>query len=186
NSRRYVRYGRQRVSFILVAVQDGVAVEQVRDSLARLPHLTAFTADEFRNQTMRFIIWRTSIGLNFAMTVALGLLVGLVVSTAAFYQFASDHLAHFALLKAVGVRPRTLIRLVFLQGGTAAAISYGIGIGLAGILTLPGLAPDAEVTSSFPWPLLVGGLVPLSLCVAVGCGIHLWRVLRVDPVSLFQ
>jgi putative ABC transport system permease protein len=186
NSRRYVRTGRQRISFILVQVQEGIPVEQVRDALARLPHLTAFTAEEFRWQTMRFIIWRTSIGLNFAMTVALGLLVGLVVSTAAFYQFASDHLPHFALLKAVGVRPWTLIQLVFLQAGTAGAISYGIGIGLAGLLTLPGLAPDAELTASFPWPLLVGGLVPLALCVTAGCGIQLWRVLRVDPVSLFQ
>jgi putative ABC transport system permease protein len=186
NSRRYVRSGRQRISFILVGVQEGVPVERVRDALGRLPHLAAFTADEFRWQTMRFIIRRTSIGLNFAMTVALGLLIGLVVSAAAFYQFASDHLRHFALLKAIGVRPRALVRLALVQAGAAAAISYGIGIGLAGLLTLPGLAPDAELTSWFPWPLLVGGLVPLGLCVTVGCGIHLWRVLHVDPVSLFQ
>ena len=35
---------------------------------------------------------------------------------------------------------------------TAGIIGYGIGIGLAGLATLPGLAPDAMMASRFPWP----------------------------------
>jgi hypothetical protein len=50
---------------------------------------------------------RTCIGLNLAVTVLLGLGVGLVGSTAAFNQFTADHLAHFTLLKAAGARPRS-------------------------------------------------------------------------------
>jgi putative ABC transport system permease protein len=186
NAMRFVPLGRERISFILVKTRDGAGVRQVCDDIEALPNLAAFPADELRWRTMKFIMLRTCIGLNFAVTVLLGLGVGLVVSTAAFNQFTADHLAHFALLKAVGARPRALVRLVLLQGLTAGLVSYGVGVGLAALLALPGLGRDAELAACFPWQLLVGGLVPMLLCVSVGGLLSLRRVLKVDPVTLFQ
>ena len=69
---------------------------------------------------------------------------------------------------------------------TAGLIGYGIGIGLAGLATLPGLSPDAVLTSRFPWPLLPFGMAPMLLCISIGSLINLRRVLRVEPAILFQ
>jgi putative ABC transport system permease protein len=118
--------------------------------------------------------------------VLLGLSVGLVVATAAFNQFTADHLPHFALLKAVGARPGALVRMVLLQGLTAGLVSYGVGVGLSALLAMPGLGADAELAASFPWQLLVGGGLPVLVCVSAGGLLSVRRVLKVDPVSLFQ
>ena len=64
---------------------------------------------------MEFILLRTGIGLNFASTALLGFVVGVILASAAFYQFTTDNLPYFALLRAVGART-TLIGLVCCRG----------------------------------------------------------------------
>ncbi len=186
NARRFLNYNRSRYSAILVKLKGPAAVSEVRQQIRAMPDLTAFTADEFRSLSKWYIVKRTAIGLNFALTVTLGLIIGLIVSTAAFSQFIGENLPHFALLKAVGTRPAKLIGIVLLQAAVAGLISYGIGIGLAGLMVLPGLAPDARLTAAFPWQLMVGALVPMLTCISVGSIVSLRKVIRIDPVILFQ
>jgi putative ABC transport system permease protein len=186
NAMRFVPLGRRPISYILVKAQPGASVAQVCREIDTLPNVIALPADELRWRTIRYITFRTGVGVNFLMTVVLGLAVGLVVSTAAFNQFTADYLPHFAMLKAIGTRPRTLAGLLLMQAAVVGLISYGIGVGLAGLLTLPGLAPDAELSASFPWQVLVGGLLPMLLCVSAGCLFNLRRVIRVDPGMLFR
>jgi putative ABC transport system permease protein len=161
-------------------------VERVCKAINRLQDITALRADDFRWKSMEFILFRTAIGLNFGITSLLGFIVGLILATTAFYQFTSDNLPHFALLKAVGARDASLIRVVLLQGITAGLIGYGIGIGLAGTVTLAGMKMDSALTCRFSWLLLVSGLVPMLLCIGLGSLVNLRRVIKVDPVILFQ
>ena len=179
---------RRLVTFALLRVQSGVAPEQVCQQVRRsMPNLTAFTADELRMRSWSFVMWRTSIGLNFAVTVGLGLAVGLIVSIAAFNSIHRRPSAVFRAAEGCGGRgPRTLVGMILLQAGVAGLISYGIGIGLAGLMTMHGLAPDAELSSLFPWQLMAGGALPMLLCIGVASILSILRVIRVDPVMLFQ
>jgi putative ABC transport system permease protein len=186
NAKRLLPETRRPLSFILVKVKAGTEPGEVRRAINGLPNVRAYFTDEFRWVTMNYIMYRTGVGINFAVTVALGMLIGFVVSVAGFNQFTADYLPHFAMLKAIGTRPRTLLRMVLLQAGIAGLISYGIGIGLAGLLVLPTLRPEAILTALFPWQLMVGGLVPVLLCIGLGSLLNLPRVLRVDPVLLFR
>ena len=179
-----VRAGEPRpLSYIMVKVKPDASVAQVRRAIQASPSLQAYGCDEFRWITMSFVMFRTSIGANFAVTVGLGVLVGFIVSLAAFNQFTADYLPHFALLKAVGTRPRTLVRMVLLQALTVGLISYGIGIGMAGVLVLPTLRADASLVAVFPWQLLAGGLAPMLVCVSLGSMLNLPRVLRRPGVT---
>jgi putative ABC transport system permease protein len=135
---------------------------------------------------MSYLMFRTGLGLNFAITALLGFAVGVVLATVGFYQFASDNLPYFALMRAVGARNSTLVAVVLVQALVAGLIGYGLGIGAAALATLPGLAPDAVLTSRFPWPLVLFGMVPMLACISAGSLINLRRVLTVDPVILFQ
>ena len=186
NARRFAPTLEGRITNILVKLKDGADRHAVLAELHDIPETDAFTADDLRFVSKMYIMFRTSIGLNFALTVGLGLVVGLVVSAAAFNQFTGENLPHYALLKAVGTRPLTLIGLVLLQAMVAGLIGYGIGIGLAGLMTIPGLAPDAELSSLFPWQLMVGGVLPMLVCIGVGSVMSIRRVIKVDPVTLFQ
>jgi putative ABC transport system permease protein len=183
---RAVPRGRLRGMFLLVKLKDPHAQADVCRAIDALPDLQAFPAEAFRFQNARYTVLYTAVGANFGVTVVLGLVVGLVLSLAAFHQFTSDNLPHYALLKAVGTSPRALACLVLGQALTAGLIGYGIGIGLAGLMVFPGLAADAILASRFPWQLMVGGLVPMLVCVGAGGLFSLWRVLRVDPVTLLQ
>jgi putative ABC transport system permease protein len=186
NAKRILPENRRPLSYILVKVKAGTSAEAVRSAISGLPNVHAYFTDEFRWVTMKYIMFHTSVGTNFAVTVGLGILVGLGVSLAGFNQFTADYLPHFAMLKAVGTRSHTSVRMVLLQAGTAGLISYGIGIGAAGLLVLLTLRPEAGLVALFPWQLMVGGLVPLLLCISLGSLLNLPRVLRVDPALLFR
>ena len=80
NATQYVPLRGQRVSYLLTKVKPGSDVDEVCASINRLPDLWAFTADQMRWQSIRYILTETGIGINFGVTVMLGLIVGLVVS----------------------------------------------------------------------------------------------------------
>ncbi len=171
---------------ILVKTGPEIDVDAVAERINRLPDIIAMRGDEFRWRSMKFLMVRTGVGLNFAITALLGFVVGVVLATVGFYQFASDNLPYFALMRAVGARNSTLIGVVLVQALVAGFIGYGVGIGLAALATLPGLAPGAVLASRFPWPLVLFGMVPMLACISVGSLINLRRVLKTDPVILFQ
>ena len=186
NLRRFIPPVAQSVSMILIKTRPGIDVDVVAERISKLPDIVALRADEFRWRSMKFLMVRTGVGLNFAITALLGFVVGVVLATVGFYQFASDNLPYFAVMRAVGARNSTLTAVVLVQAIVAGIIGYGAGIGLAALATLPGLAPGAVLTSRFPWPLVFFGMVPMLACISAGSLINLRRVLKVDPVILFQ
>jgi putative ABC transport system permease protein len=186
NAARFSPTGRNRMCWTLVKLKPDADVQHVARDIERKLKLMAVTPQTLRWSTMKWTMTKTSIGKNFLITVILGSIVGLVISMATFNQFTSDNLPHFAVLKAIGTPQRVLIRMVVLQGAIAGLISYGIGVGLAALLSLPGRSPDAQLASQFSWPLLVVALVPMLACVLLGTFICLRRMMRVDPVVVFQ
>jgi putative ABC transport system permease protein len=186
NAITFVPLGRNKLSYVLVGVKEGQDVRAVQARISELPDIAAFTPSEMRWKTIRFIMAETGIGINFGITVFLGFIVGLVVSAAIFYQFTLDNLRNFAVLKAMGARRGTLVGMILLQALVVGLIGFGIGVGGAGIFSLAGRKPGAELAVYFPWPLLVGGLVAMLLCISIGSLLSLQRVLRLEPAVVFK
>jgi len=185
NATQYVPLRGQRVSYLLTKVKPDCDVNEVCASINRLPDLWAFTADQMRWQSIKYILTETGIGINFGVTVMLGLIVGLVVSMATFNQFTADNLRHYAVFKAMGARAGTLIRMIMVQALVVTLISYGIGVGLAGLTSLWVHGPGVEFVAYFPWQLMVGVMAPLILCVGLGSVMSLRRVLKLEPAVVF-
>ena len=185
NAMRFVPLGRQRMTYILVKAKPGRDIEEVAQQISKLDGIHGWTADQMRWRNIDFILRDTSIGLNFAIMVGLGTFVGLVVSMSTFNQFTSDNLAHYAVIKAMGARSRTLIGMVVMQAMTVGLIGYGLGIGLAAIFTRTVRNQANELVAYIPWQLLVIALVPMLLCVSLGAFVALRRVLRLDPATVF-
>jgi putative ABC transport system permease protein len=186
NATTYVPLGRNRLSYVLVGVQPGADVREVQARIDEIPRLKALTPDELRWRTVWFILGETGIGINFGITVLLGLIVGLVVSAAIFYQFTLDNLRNFAVLKAMGARRRMLAGMVLLQALVVGVVGFGIGVGGAAVFSLFGRRPGAELATYFPWQLMVGGLVAMLLCISLGSLLSLQRVLRLEPGIVFK
>ena len=186
NAIQFAPVGREKMSFILAKTKPGADPVQVAAAINKLPDIAAFTREEMRWRTIWFILKETGIGINFGITVALGFFVGLVVSAATFYQFTLENLRHFAVLKAIGTKTPTLIRMILIQSLTVGLIGYGIGVGLAGAFSLIGRRPGAELATFFPWQLMVAALAAMLLTIAAGSLFSLRRVIRLEPAIVFK
>lgn len=187
NAVNYVPQGRNSMSFILAKCRDEAEIARVVDEVRKsYPHLGAFTHAQMVRKTIEFILIETGIGINFGITVLLGLVVGLIVSAATLYQFTLDNLRHYATLKAMGTRGRTLIGMILLQAITAGVIGYGLGIGLGAGFAIMGRQPGSELAAYFPWQLLVGALGMTLVFVCLGSWMSLRRVLKLEPAVVFR
>lgn len=186
NAINYTPLGRNRITYILVGVKEGFSRDEVQAAISALPDLVALTPDELRLQTVNFIMRETGIGINFGITVSLGVIVGLTVSAAIFYQFTLENIRHFAVLKAMGSSNWTLMGMVLLQGALVGVVGFGIGVGGAGLFSLSARKPGAELAAYFPWQILIVGLIATVLCLAAGSLLSLRRVLTLDPAVVFK
>ena len=151
--------GRENISYVLVKVKEEASLPEVQARINDLRDVAAFTRQEFKDRSIEFIIVATGIGVNFGITIALGFVVGLLLSASVFYQFTIENLRHFAVLKAMGAGP--------------------------GRLTLTADAIQSELSAFFPWQLMVGSFIATLLTIALGSILSLRRVLRVSPGMVF-
>ena len=186
NAVEFVPLGRNRVSYVLVGVEDEADAQTVAARISRNPRVTAHTPDELRWKTISYIIRRTGIGVNFGITVLFGFIIGLIISAAIFYQFVTDNVRHFATLKIMGSTNRMLIRMILTQALFAGLVGYGIGTGLAGAFSFLGRDPGAQLDVFFPWHLLVASLIAILLVVSLASMLSIWKVLRLEPAMVFN
>lgn len=186
NALRFVPQPRNSITFVLAKAKPDADKATVAAGINAIPTVHAFTPRELLDRNTEFIIKETGIGINFGITVALGFIVGVIVSASIFYQFTVENLRNFAVLKAVGARSRTLIGMILLQALLVGLVGYGIGVGLAGAFSWAARRPGAELAAYFPWQLLVISLGATLLCVSVGSLLSLRRVLQLEPAVVFK
>ncbi len=186
NATRFTPVGRERISYVLVKVKDGFDKLAVRDAISALGDVQAFTTQEFTDRSKRFIVVATGIGINFAVTILLGLVVGLLLSASIFYQFTVENLRHFAVLKAMGTRTPTLLGMILLQALVVGVIGFGIGVGAAGLFAILSTKAESELQVQFPWQLLVGSFVATLATIMLASLISVRRVITVSPGQVFS
>ncbi len=182
----FVPLGRNAMTFILVKVKPGEDVKEVQRRIGELPDIAAFTTDEMRAKTVDFILNETGIGINFGITVLLGVIIGLAVSSAIFYQFTLENSKNYAVLKAMGAKRPALIGMVLLQAVWVGCIGFGCGVGLTGLFALLSRKPGVELAVLFPAWLFAASFVGMILCISVGSLLSLQRVLRLEPAVVFK
>jgi putative ABC transport system permease protein len=185
NAVRFTPTGRRQISYVLVKVREGTSITDVQSRINAMGDVSAFTPREFALKSKQFIIFATGIGVNFGITIALGFVVGLLLSASIFYQFTLENLRYYAVLKALGTRSRTLVAMILLQAMVVGLVGYGIGTGAAGAFTIAALKTESELTAILPWQLLVGSLAGTLLTIGLGSVLSLRRVLMVPPGVVF-
>lgn len=176
---------RRNISYVVVKCQSEDQIPAVKERIEAIGGVRAFTRDEFALRTIDFILRETGIGINFGITIVLGFVVGVALSAAVFYQFTTENLKQFAVLKALGVKGRTLAGMVLLQALLVGLIGYGVGVGGASIFTIATRVASAELDAMLPWQLLAGSLVAMLVCMLLASVLSLRRVLTVAPGMVF-
>jgi putative ABC transport system permease protein len=175
---------RRSLMYILVKVADGADVPAVQQRISSIPGLRALTNEQFESQTTWWIITKTGILVNFGMTIALGFIVGVLVSAQTLYTFVLENTRHFAALKAMGATNATMIRMVALQVLVVGLIGFGVGLGGA---VATGIAfRNIGLQFAMPWQVPVGGLAAILVCCVIAGVLSLLRVLRLEPAIVFK
>jgi putative ABC transport system permease protein len=186
NAVNFSPIGRKRISYILVKVRAGQDIDTVKERIIALGDVTAMTTAEFRSRSISFIVIATGIGVNFGITIALGFVVGLLLSASIFYQFTVENIRHFAVLKALGARTPTLVAMVMAQALVVGVIGFGIGAGAAGAFTISLRQFESELSAYLPWQLLLGSFFATLLTIGLGSLLSIRKVISVPPGVVFS
>jgi putative ABC transport system permease protein len=176
------------MSFILAGCEPGVSIEDVAERIRDRTGMLALTQAQFSWKTMVYFMQRTGIPVNFGITIALGFIIGAAVAGQTFFLFTLDNLKQFGALKAMGLSNRRLIGMVFTQAIVVGVLGYAIGFGLAAIAEeiirakVKGVPPAAYMA----WFIPLGSAGAAALIVGGSSLFSLYRVLRLEPASVFR
>ena len=186
NAIQFVPLGRNKITFILVKCKPEVPIPEIQARIAQSTNLRALTAEQMLDLTVNFILKETGIGINFGITVLLGVVVGLAISTAVFYQFTIENSRYYAVLKAMGTSNLRLVGMVLVQAFWVGLVGFGIGIGGTALFALSSRKPGTELAAFFPWWLFVGSFIGMLMCVGLASFLSLRSVIRLEPAVVFK
>lgn len=174
-----------RTHYVLVKLTEGADLETVRRELKkRLPYQDVLTRAEFADQSRRYWLESTGLGLNMGTTVLLGGLIGIVVVAQTLYASAMEHLKEFATVKAIGGSNRDIYTILGKQAVIAAVVGYVLGVAMthAARPALAGLQLKLLVSPRLLLGVFAGAVL---LCLAAAL-LSFRKVARIDPALVFR
>lgn len=172
-------------SYILVQAEPGEDLDALAGRLREaVPEANVMTRDAFiaSDQAM---IRQMGADIIRAMTVV-AYVIGLLVIGLTIYTATVERAREYAILKAIGAHTGHLLRAVFIQALTSAALGFGAGVLVAyGAAALVGrLLPEMLVLIQ---PAEVARQAPVLFLVAVLAALMpLGRVARLDAMTVFR
>jgi putative ABC transport system permease protein len=177
---------RKQMSFVLARAADGLTAEALARRIEEQTGLKARTKDEFMWDCIDYYLANTGIPVNFGITIAIAVIIGLVVSGQTFYLFTLENLRQFGALKAIGVGNWRLAGMVMLQAGTVWFIGYGLGTGLAAGFFEVTLRAIPTRHLVLIWQNVAGVGVLMLGVVLLASALSLRRVLVLEPAIVFR
>jgi putative ABC transport system permease protein len=180
--------GRERklLSFVLVKAAPGVPLPELTRRIRAATGLQAMTGDQFGWMTIFYYTRNTGIPVNFGLTVAIALIVGMVVAGQTFYIFTIENLKQFGALKAIGTTNRRIVGMILLQALVVGVIGYAIGLGLtAGFFSITERR-GATRGIVLLWQVLTG-TAGVDLCIVlIASVLSIRKVLVLEPAIVFR
>ena len=175
---------RRSLTYLFVKVRAEADVAEVGRRIHEQTGMAAVGRPEFERRSMLWIVKKTGILVNFGITIALGVIIGLLAAAQTFFTFILDNSRHFAVLKAMGTTNGMLVRMIFVQVAYAGLIGYGIGLGLSCATGL--FMGRVGLAFVMLWQIPVVTAIAIIACCVFAGAVGLARVLRVEPAIVFK
>jgi putative ABC transport system permease protein len=177
---------RQQLSYVLARAKAGITPEELATRITAATGLKARTTVQFMWDCVRYYMTNTGIPVNFGITIAVGILVGLVVAGQTFYLFTVENLKQFGALKAIGVTNARLLGMILLQAFIVWFVGFAVGSALGA--TFFEVTSQKVATRHFVllWQSAAGvGLLMLTVVLLASIA-SLRRVLVLEPATVFR
>ncbi|AWW72884.1 ABC transporter permease [Erythrobacter sp. KY5] len=182
----YVPGTRNRLSFVLAGVSEGLTAQEVATRIEEQTGLKAVTRDDFAQAGVDFIIQNTGIPTNFGITVILGFVVGVAIVGLTFSLFIRDNIKQFGALKAIGVTNSKIIRMVGAQAGLVGAVGYALGVVGTAVFIWSFSGNPFFKGFYIPWQIPLISLGAVIVILAITGWLALRSVLNTEPASVFR
>ena len=177
---------RSQMAFVIARPDAGITAGELARRIGEATGLRARTSNQFRWDCIRYYMANTGIPVNFGITIAIAIIIGLVVSGQTFYLFTIENLKQFGALKAIGVTNRGLIRMILLQALTVGFIGYALGTGMAATFFEIFSRQIATRGMVLLWENVAGVGVLMFLVVIAASLLSIRRVLVLEPAAVFR
>jgi putative ABC transport system permease protein len=177
---------RNQLSYVLVRAETGIKPVDLARRIENETGLKARTTEEFAWDCVVYYLKNTGIPVNFGITIAVALIVGLSVSGQTFYMFTVENMRQFGALKAIGVTNPSLVMMVLLQALVAGLIGYSIGTAMAAVFFELTTSQTATRGIVLLWQSVVGVGVLMALVVGIVAALSVRKVLVLEPASVFR
>jgi putative ABC transport system permease protein len=182
----YVPGTRNRLTFVLAGVSDGLSAQEVAQRIEDQTGLKAETREEFAQAGVNFIIQNTGIPTNFGITVVLGFVVGVAIVGLTFSLFIRDNIKQFGALKAIGVTNGKIIGMVGAQATLVGFVGYALGV-MGTVLFLWSFSGNPFFKGFYvPWQVPMISLGAVIVILAITGWLALRSVLSTEPASVFR
>jgi len=176
---------RKNITFVLVNKKANISAKTLARNIEEQTGLKARSKDDFKADTVKwFFINSEDVG-DMAAMIYLALIVGFGVTGVMLYMFTNENLRQYAVLKAMGARPKVLIKMVFVQSGICALIGTGLGLGLC-IIIGELIAYGAGYPFRMMWFTPLFSILMVFIISIVSAALSLSSVLKLDPASVFS
>lgn len=176
----------EQISLGLVKVVDGVdpatVVERLRSVLPN--DVTVMTRKDFLKQEQYYWVVKTSVGVIFALGVAVSIMVGAMVVYQVLSADITKRMPEYATLKAIGYPESFLTKVILTQATIIGAVGFVPGWLLAGALyAVTQVQAHLFMEMGLFMPIAVF-FVSVAMCAAAGL-ISLRKVAKAAPADLF-
>lgn len=148
NAARILPAEPHRLTFVMAKALPGVTSRELASRIGQRTGLRARTSAQFKSDTVHwFLINSEDVG-DIAAMLTLAMTMGFGVTGVLLFMFTYERQAQYAVLKALGATPSTLVRMVLAQATVCALIGTGLGLGLCGI------AGEVVLRLGFPFRMM--------------------------------
>ncbi len=175
---------RTSLSFVLVKAKPGLDRMDVAARITAETGLRARTAEQFRQDTWRYVLINSGVLIRMGLMVGIAVIVGFAVSAQVLYMFTLDKLREYAVLMAMGASNRQVLMMVVAQAMLCGAIGFGLGLLVS--TTLGIAARPAGLPFEMVWPIpLASGVAVVFVCIGAGA-VSARRVMKAEPGMVFR
>jgi putative ABC transport system permease protein len=175
---------REAVTYVLVQVEPGEDIGEVKARINALPHLAAYTTKEMSNRTRNYWSTRTGVGAGFFTTAVLGIIVGFVVVGQILYSGTLQYIREYGTLKAMGARNSAVVKVILSQAMISAALGFVVG-GVMAVGMKKAMAGANLTVALTPELYAATAVITIVMC-SFAALLSIVKVLRLDPASVFK
>lgn len=176
---------RKGITYVLVKKKENYNEDAVIQSIKNTTELKALGTEDFKKLNVKYWKDNTGIPINFGISVVLGFLVGFAVVAQTFYNFIHENDKYFSVLLAMGLKTKTLIKMVIIQAITVGLIGYGLGVGVTAFFGLIMMNNTVLAFKFTPFILMCSLLGVLSI-ISTAAFLGIRRIIKIDPSMVFR